>query len=80
MTLRNFALVAVILASIALAVTLRKPPCDPQTGDLPQHVRATCGAPDSEHVASGELGSQVEWLYGDTVVGFFDGTVAYVLR
>lgn len=68
-------LAGILSASAQPAVT-----CQPEPGSIPADVAALCGPADSEHIASGELGTQSEWLYGDSVVGFLDGRVAYVLN
>lgn len=70
---RLAALIAALVASTACA-------CTPDTGTTTNEVAALCGPADAEHIATGELGTQSEWLYGDVVVGFIDGCVAYVLN
>lgn len=77
-------LAAVTIASVGLFMSTRPPAqhhCVPSRGVTEIDVRELCGAPravySTDDMASAFV--QSEWDYGETVVGFVDGIVAYVL-
>lgn len=57
--------------------------CAPQLDDLEAQVRKACGPPAETYVAprSSEFSwLHSEWVYDQTIIGFIDGRVAYVLE